>query len=159
MFIAYAGDSVDIIVNVIEDGAHVAATIDTTTTRLSSHASAVPVVTTIGTGIYKISWSGLSPEISAGDLITAKVNGTIDGGSAWTEFGVPIFVLVDLSSINDIDGYTMLEAMRIMLSTLAGKISGADTDSPVFRDVADTKNRVSATTTSDGRTSVTIDAT
>jgi hypothetical protein len=47
--------------------------------------------------------------------------------------------------------------MRVMLSALAGKLSGADTDHIKSRDLLDTKDRIDATTTSDGRTSVTLD--
>jgi hypothetical protein len=50
------------------------------------------------------------------------------------------------------------EIIRLMVSALAGKVSGLDTGSPVFRDLADAKNRISATTDINGnRSSVTID--
>src|SRR6478736_5685091 len=55
-------------------------------------------------------------------------------------------------------GYTPRQAFRIMLSALAGKSSGHP-GSPVYRDVGDTKNRISATTSSGNRTAVTLDAT
>jgi hypothetical protein len=47
-----------------------------------------------------------------------------------------------------------------MLSALAGKVSGANTTSIAFRDVGDTKNRISATVDQYGnRNVVTIDKT
>ncbi len=56
-------------------------------------------------------------------------------------------------------GYTPRQAQRLMLSALAGKVSGAGAGTPIFRDVNDTKNRISATTDSDGdRSAVTLDA-
>ena len=42
-------------------------------------------------------------------------------------------------------GWSALETTRIMLSALAGKVSGANTTSIAFRDVGDTKARISAT--------------
>lgn len=60
-------------------------------------------------------------------------------------------------------GYTLEGAMtaiqwaRIVLAALAGKSSGHSTSAPAYRDLADTKNRIAATTDADGRTSVTLD--
>jgi hypothetical protein len=48
------------------------------------------------------------------------------------------------------------DLMRGVVSLLMGIVSGFDTDSPVFRDLANTKNRVSGTTADSGRTVVTI---
>lgn len=60
---------------------------------------------------------------------------------------------------NMVEGsYTMRQYLRLFASALLGKSSGHDTDSPVYRDTADSKNRITATTTSDGRSSVTLDA-
>lgn len=57
-------------------------------------------------------------------------------------------------------GYTLRQAQRIMLSALAGKASGLATTTAVFRDVTDTKNRISATVDADGnRSAVTLDGT
>ena len=53
---------------------------------------------------------------------------------------------------------TMREALRIYLSALAGKSSGGGTSTITFRDLADSKNRISATVDADGnRTAVTLD--
>lgn len=63
----------------------------------------------------------------------------------------------------DIDGYTDEQALKLMLSVLAGKSAGwqgagAATDA-TFRDAADTKDRITATTDANGnRTAVTLDA-
>ena len=55
------GDDIKVVVNVIDStGAHAAATIDTTTTRLNGY-SAAPTVNTIATGIYEIVFSGVTP--------------------------------------------------------------------------------------------------
>lgn len=48
--------------------------------------------------------------------------------------------------------------MRLLLSIAVGKVSGMASNHPLFRDPADTKTRVDATTTSDGdRTNVILD--
>lgn len=50
------------------------------------------------------------------------------------------------------------EVMRILLAGMANKLSGADTGNPKFRDLADTKDRITATTDEHGnRTAVTLD--
>lgn len=55
-------------------------------------------------------------------------------------------------------GWTPRQIMRVVAAVLAGKVSGAGANAPVFRDVNDTKPRVSATTdTSGNRTAVTLD--
>ncbi len=57
-------------------------------------------------------------------------------------------------------GFTLKEATRLMLSTLAGKVSGGGTATVVFRDVNDTKNRIVAAVDNVGnRSSVTKDVT
>ena len=60
-----------------------------------------------------------------------------------------------------VDGSTTArQSMRIQNSALAGKASGMATTTAVFRDLADSKDRITATVDSDGnRTAVTLDAT
>jgi hypothetical protein len=54
----------------------------------------------------------------------------------------------------------MREALRIFFSALAGKLSGAATTTVTTRDIADTKDRITATVDGDGnRTAITLDAT
>jgi hypothetical protein len=55
-------------------------------------------------------------------------------------------------------GYSFQAAFRLMLASLAGKVSGAGTSNVLMRDVNDTKNRINATVTAEGnRTVVTKD--
>lgn len=91
---AYVGDDIKVLVNVIDSsGSHVAAVINTSTTRLNG-LSTVPTVTTIATGIYQIVFSGVTPAPSEGDRLVAKINGSISG-TAWTEYGIPVVVVAD----------------------------------------------------------------
>ena len=55
-------------------------------------------------------------------------------------------------------GWTPRQIMRIVAAVLAGRVSGAGSNAPVFRDVTDTKPRVSATTDASGnRLAVSVD--
>jgi hypothetical protein len=56
-------------------------------------------------------------------------------------------------------GLTPRQADRLMVAALVGKASGMGDNAPVFRDFGDTKDRITATTDSDGnRLTVTADA-
>ena len=87
---------------------------------------------------------------TAGFILGTNLNATISGvpTANWT-----------LS--NGIEtGWTPQQAMRIMLSALGGKLSGAATTTVVIRNVTDAKDRVTATVDANGnRTAVTYDAT
>ena len=96
---------------------------------------------------------------------------TVDGQTitgvvlAMFEIGSPTVALTDaaIDAILDdaVDGAaTLRQLVRGMAAALLGKASGMAANAPVFRDVNDTKNRVSATTDTDGnRTAVTLDLT
>lgn len=63
-------------------------------------------------------------------------------------------------SAGDVDGYSLEEALKICAAVLAGKVSGAGTQTITFRAADDSKDRVVATVAGQGnRTSVTIDVT
>lgn len=87
----YAGSEVKVYVQSIVGGVHVALVIDTANTRLSSHPSVVPVVTSHGTGRATLTFSGLSPATNEGDDIECRINGTADGNS-FSEFGIPLTI-------------------------------------------------------------------
>jgi len=59
-----------------------------------------------------------------------------------------------------IEGYTPRQAFRLILASLAAKLSGAATTTVAIRDIADTKDRITATVDANGnRTAITLDAT
>lgn len=62
-----------------------------------------------------------------------------------------------LDSTTAIEGstFTWRNCIRLVNSALFGKSSGVDTGSPVYRDLADTKNRIAATSTNGNRTAYT----
>ena len=159
---AYVGDSIKVLVNVIDStGAHVAATITTSTTRLNGF-STVPTVNTISTGIYEIVFASVTPAPAEGDRLICKVNGDISG-TAWSEYAIPVKIIgksSDVVAAGDVDGYTLEQAMKISLAALAGKISGAGTGTVTIRSADDTVNRIVASVDDDGnRTSITLDET
>jgi len=56
--------------------------------------------------------------------------------------------------------FTLKECIRLLNAVAAGKVSGAGTGTEVFRDLADTKDRIVATVDANGnRTAITRDAT
>ena len=60
---------------------------------------------------------------------------------------------------NDVDtGYSVRDALKLILSAVAGKVSGAETTTITFRNLPDDKNRIVATVDANGnRSSVTYD--
>lgn len=55
---------------------------------------------------------------------------------------------------------TLRQLLRLCAAALGGKVSGMESNAPVFRDIGDTKNRITATCDADGnRTGVTLDLT
>ena len=156
------GTTAAIIVNVInEQGSHVAATINTSTTRLSTHPNAVPTITSLDTGVYRIKWTGLSPVLAVTDndnRVTVEVNGDI-GGAAWSSYHIPIKIVRRTLADGDIDGYNLEETLKLCLSALAGKVSGAGTTSITIRSADDSADRIVATVDTDGnRSSITLNA-
>lgn len=65
--------------------------------------------------------------------------------------------VADILAGGNIDGYSVEETLKIAIAVLAGKVSGAATATNVFRDLADTLDRVTTTADADGnRTAVTL---
>lgn len=159
---AYVGDDIKVLVNVIDStGSHVAATINTSTTRLNGF-STVPTVNTISTGIYEIVFASVTPAPTEGDRLICKVNGDISG-TAWSEYAVPIKIIgtsSDVLAAGDVDGYSLESALKLCLSALAGKVTGGGTTTITFRSADDSTDRIVATVDSNGnRSSITLDST
>ena len=136
---SYVGDDIKVLVNVIDStGSHVAATINTSTTRLNGF-STVPTVNTIGTGIYEVVFASVTPAPAEGDRLIAKINGDI-GGTAWTEYAVPIKIVADERGTDSVvvptsditaiktktDQLTFTVANQVDANSLTGGTSPAD---------------------------------
>ena len=106
---SYAGSTVVVMVETInkDTGAHEASTINTSTTRLFSQArdlsAVVPTVDSSQVvGKHIITFSGITPPTTPGEVIMAKVNGQLDSPvTPWTEKGIKIQILAsaDVSNI------------------------------------------------------------
>ena len=136
---AYVGDDIKVLVNVIDStGSHVAATINTSTTRLNGF-STVPTVNTIGTGIYEVVFASVTPAPAEGDRLIAKINGDISG-TAWSEYAVPIKIVADERGTDSVvvptsditaiktktDQLTFTVANQVDANSLTGGTSPAD---------------------------------
>lgn len=99
-------------------------------------------------------------KIASGAITSAKfAAGAVDAAALATDAANEVAdALLDRASA--VDGYTPRQFWRLVGSVLAGKLSGAGTTTEVFRDMADTKARVTATVDSSGnRSAITLDAT
>jgi hypothetical protein len=137
---AYSGTgTVEVLINVIDPstGNHSTATIDTSTTRIDGF-STVPTVTQIGTGgIYKISFSSVTPAPTEGDRLVVKVNGTLTGAaSAFTEYGIPVKVIA--AETSSFDAATDSVTVGTNNDKTGYSISGTKTTLDALNDVAAT---------------------
>lgn len=109
-------------------------------------------------GIFPVTASGSMTITGAGtSFLTALAFMTADAGGA-TPLS-PEGLSAELLDNQDIEtGYSLREALRLVLSSVAGKVSGAETTTITFRNIVDDKNRIVATVDSNGnRTSITYD--
>jgi len=90
-------------------------------------------------------WAAIASANNATGTMGEKLNDAGSASNPWTE-------VIE-------SGYTAAEIMRLIAAAVAGKASGADSNTPTFRDLGDTKDRISAVTDDNGnRTSITYDA-
>lgn len=132
------GDADNITAYVSKDGGSAAVLTDTNPTELD--ATNLP-------GVYAFD---LSQGETDGDLLCFSPKSSTEG------------VVIHASIIytgGSVDGLPPHKALRLLLAALAGKTSGGGTDTIVFRDVGDAKDRIAVTVDSNrNRTSVSIDA-
>ena len=96
-------------------------------------------------GLASAVWSALASNFTATGSMGQKMNGAGSAGNPWTE-------VIE-------SGLTAEEILRLISAVLLGKSSGAAGTTMVFRDIADTKDRIVATLDGQGdRLSVARDA-
>ena len=136
---ALVGEDISVTVNVIDNtGSHVAANINTTTTRIEGFPATAPTVTTVNTGIYRIVFSGVSPAPAEGDRLVVKVNGDI-AGTAWTEYGIPVKILAnDVSTFDQAVDAVITDAASRTASQ--ANVSGLSTFDPATDTVLNVTN-------------------
>lgn len=119
-------------------------------------ACAISVASAQLGGIFDVAASGtmtLTPSVTVTAL--AFMEAEAGGATPLSPEGLTE-QLLDNSDIES--GYSMREALRLILSSAAGKLSGAGTATITIRNVPDTKDRIVATVDSNGnRESVTYD--
>jgi hypothetical protein len=100
-------------------------------------------------------FNGTNATASAG---RPEVNATHFAGTA---YATALAAEVDAFHDEQVDGsVTFRQSVRLQNSALGGKASGLGTTTAVYRDLADTKDRITATVDADGnRTAVTRDVT
>lgn len=147
-----------------------AAYLDTLNNLVAAVWANVTRTLTAGTNIVLAKGAGIT---GFNDLSAAQVNAEAD--TALADAGVTTTVTgrIDVATSTRstltaanvwqyvIEGTKTAEQfMRIIFAVLAGKVTGANTTNPKFRDIADTKNRVDVETDGSGnRTSITTDGT
>jgi hypothetical protein len=116
---------------------------------------------TLGTLRVAVSKSGALPVWQDFMVVPANVWDSMFG-SAVLNVNVSTMSSAAVDSILDdpVEGsFTMRQLLRLMASALFGKASGGGTATITFRDMGDSKNRITATVTANGdRTTVVLDA-
>ena len=116
---------------------------------------------TLGTLRVAVSKSGALPVWQDFMVVPANVWDSMFGGSV-LNVNVATMSSGAVDSILDdpVEGsYTMRQLLRLMASALFGKASGGGTATITFRDLGDSKDRITATVTSNGnRTTVVLDS-
>ena len=115
---------------------------------------------TLGTFRVAVSKSGALPVWQDYMVVPANVWDSMFGAST-LNVNVATLSSAAVDSILDdpVEGsYTMRQLLRLMASALFGKASGGGTATITFRDLGDSKDRITATVTSNGnRTTVVLD--
>lgn len=95
--------------------------------------------------------ASLSPNLKGTGTMTADI-------TPFTDLS-PQSLATQILDSNEIEtNYTLREALRIILASVGGKLSGAETTTVTIRNITDDKNRIVATVDSNGnRTAVTYD--
>jgi hypothetical protein len=116
---------------------------------------------TLGTLRVAISESGALPVWQDYMVVPANVWDSMFGATT-LNVNVATLSTAAVDSILDdpVEGtFTMRQLLRLMASALFGKASGGGTATITFRDLGDSKNRITATVTANGdRTTVVLDA-
>lgn len=117
-------------------------------------------------------WLGSAPNALVSGDVPANVRAFLAGALTSAAFAVDAIDAVALKAdavqeiadglldrASAVEGFTVRQALRLFAAALVGKADGLATTTAHYRDVADTKNRITATVDADGnRTAVTLDA-
>lgn len=129
--------------------------VDTVAGYIDTEVAAILAAVDTEVAAIKAKTDNLPADPADESLLEAAIAAKADPGDAMALTGAAVSAILD----SNVEGtMTLRQALRVVLAVLAGKASGAPTGPLVYRDVFDTKNRVSGAVDTDGnRTSVTID--
>lgn len=118
----------------------------------------------MNTTVGNASAAGITATITLGDPLHGFTQDQLDFLVTYMETNMTFPTAADITAAvyaGVIDGTTTFaESIRLHNAVLAGKVSGAGTGTEVFRDLADTKDRIVASVDGSGnRTAITRDAT
>jgi hypothetical protein len=114
----------------------------------------IPLVTTTTTATNVTTVNGLAANVITATAIAADAIGA-------SELAADALAEIADAVLDEVfEGTTTFrQALRIVYAALAGKAAGGGTTTVTFRDIADSKNRISATVDANGnRTAITLDA-
>lgn len=131
----------------------------TTLTNAPTDSSGVTTLLSRIPSTLTITGGAVNVNDKTGFSLTSAYNAAqtaAQAGNAMTLTSAGIDAILDRT--NGVEtGFTVRQAMRLMLSSLAGKLSGAGTTTVNIRDVNDTVNRIVATVDANGnRSAVTL---
>lgn len=111
-------------------------------------------------GIYSVTLSGANTNLPDVLVLNGVSVRSANSAGMIVVGGADPSVIADAVFSKVVEGTLDFKStVRLMASVLMGKISGADSNNPVFRNTIDNKNRVSSTCDDYGnRTSVVLDA-
>jgi len=116
--------------------------------------SALQTFTEVSDGLYYLDYNFAALGVHAGKFYEGGV-GTIMGSFDIVVAAPTAAEIMDTEVDNDGTAISLAGALKLCLAVSTGKSSGGGTSTVVFRDIADTKDRVSATVNSSGnRTAV-----
>lgn len=98
---------------------------------------------------------------SAGHILGNRLDAAVSSRAVAGDAMTLTSGAIDLIHDEVVDGsVTLRQSIRLLNAAAGGKASGLDTSTAHYRDLADTKDRILATTTADGnRTAITLDLT
>jgi hypothetical protein len=118
-----------------------------------------PTVTNVATGLYRVTVAATAANgFETGKRYSVYVAAAVGGVTG--RDGIGEFMIYDLATAILDGAYTWEEVLRIIAASMAGKTNGWPAGPVNFRDLADTKNRITGAVDADGnRTAVTLDGT
>lgn len=122
---------------------------------------------TLGTLVLSVHESGALPVWREFMVVAANIYDSVIGGGDLLDVNVSTVdtaagnAIADsiLDRANGVEtGYSMRGVLRLISAALLGKATGLNTGSPVFRDITDTKDRITGTSDASGnRSASTLD--